>query len=367
MVATVRPSGLTSSDSTLSSAGRATESTRAGCLASTLVRLLSDDGESSSRRAAVASSTGLVDVRCGGGPEARLPGLGGHCVVLRGGLGAACGGGVRAGVRRLDPGHPAGGEGDDEQRHGADQDHAQPTDEPGLGTGLLAHGTLVLGRRAPSLLEERPFGVGERGAGVVLPVEGPRQPDAAVELAVGTPERVPRVGSGREVVADPLALDVVVEPGPEPGPGAGQGLVGDLEDAVVAGDQAGRDQDLDQPFVRRVGGDQAAGYPGADGCPLRTGRDQAQEEVAELVAATGLHRGVQALRGLRNRTPDAAAGAVAGDRQGVALPSPPGLEEGVGEQGQRAGVVAHLVHEEVDQPGFDDQPELASRADDRLP
>ena len=84
-----------------------------------------------------------------------------------------------------------------------------------------------------------PLGLGEGGVRVGAPVQRPGQPDAAVELAVGAAEGVPGVGGGREVVPDPLALDVVVEPAAEPGPGAGERLVGDLEDAVVAGDQPG--------------------------------------------------------------------------------------------------------------------------------
>ena len=64
---------------------------------------------------------------------------------------------------------------------------------------------------------------------------------------------------------------------------------------------------------------------------------------------------VQPLGRLRDRAPDAAAGPVSGHRQGVALASLPGLHQGVGQQRQRARLVLHLPHEQVDQPGLDDQ------------
>ena len=73
------------------------------------------------------------------------------------------------------------------------------------------------------------------------------------------------------MVQDPLALDVVVEPAAQPGPGTGEGLVGDLEDPVVAGDQPGLDEHLDQLVVLGVGGDQAPRHPGADGLALGAG------------------------------------------------------------------------------------------------
>ena len=129
-----------------------------------------------------------------------------------------------------------------------------------------------------------PLDLGEGGVLVGAPVKRPGQPDAAVELAVRTAERLPGVGGGREVVPDPLALDVVVEPAAEPGPGSGEGFVGDLEGAVVAGDQPGGDQHLDELLVLGVGADQAPRHPGADRFALGARRDQAKDEVAQQVS-----------------------------------------------------------------------------------
>ena len=105
--------------------------------------------------------------------------------------------------------------------------------------------TLGLGVVARAASRNSPLGLGEGGAAAALPLQGPGQPDAAVQLAVWAPQGVPGVGGGGEVVQDPLAFDVVVEPAAQPGPGAGQRLVGDLDDAVVAGDQPGADEPLD--------------------------------------------------------------------------------------------------------------------------
>ena len=79
----------------------------------------------------------------------------------------------------------------------------------------------------------------------------------------------------------------------------------------------------------------------------------------QRLALSGLEVAVQLLGGLGYRTPDAAGGLVAGDGQGASFAAEPGLAQGVGEQGQGAGLVLDLADEEVDQAGFDDQPGLS--------
>ena len=198
----------------------------------------------------------------------------------------------------------------------------------------------------------------ELGVGPVAPLEGLGEADAAVELAGGSAEGVPGVGGGGEVVEDPLALDVVLEPAAEPRPGAGERLVGDLDDAVVAGDQAGPDEPVDELVLVGVGDDLAAGDAGADGLALLSGGDQPQEQVVQRLALSGLEVAVQLLGGLGDGAADPAGGLVAGDGEGASFAAQPGLAQGVGEQGEGAGLVLDLADEEVDQAGLDDEPGL---------
>ena len=149
----------------------------------------------------------------------------------------------------LDGGDASGGEGEDEEHDGSAEHDPEPPDQPGLRAGLLGGAPLLGVGGLAGGVEELALGVGEGGLGAGLPVQRPGQPDPAVELAVGTAEGVPGVGRAAEVVPDPLPLDVVVEPAAQPRPGAGQGLVGDLEDALVAGHQSSGDQGLDELVV----------------------------------------------------------------------------------------------------------------------
>ena len=173
---------------------------------------------------------------------------------------------------------------------------------------------------------------------------------------------------------DPLALDVVLEPAAEPWPGAGERFVGDLEDSVVAGDEPGLHESVDELVLvterwcrircpstsssshprsrgqarasaswaisttpsslvtRRVrtsrstssswsggGDDLAAGDAGADGLALLSGGDEPEEEVVQRLALSGLEVAVQLLGGLGDRAPDPAGGLVAGDGEGASF------------------------------------------------
>ncbi len=170
---------------------------------------------------------------------------------------------------------PSEGGGHHQQRDGRDQSAPTPSGSafpPRLGVGVT-----------PGVVEEVPFGRGEGGMGSLLPVQGGAEPDSPVQLGVGAAHRVPRVGGAGEVAEDPLAIRVVVEPALQAGPRPGQRLVRELDDTVVAGDQAGIDEQVDE--VRRgrgrLGG--CAGEPGVDtGSPSMLGPDQPQQQVAEL-------------------------------------------------------------------------------------
>ena len=164
----------------------------------------------------------------------------------------------------------------------------------------------------------------------------------------------------------PLALDVVVQPAPQARPGPGECLVGELQDPVVAGDEPRCDQLLDEVVAVGVGGHHPAGDPAAHRFALGAGCHEPQDQVAQGVPLVDRDPGVQRLRRLGDGPVDAARGAVAGDRQRVALAATPRLVEHVRQQGQCARVVLHLAHEEVDEPGLDHQPGLAGRRLDRL-
>ncbi len=252
-----------------------------GCCASAVTRFARVSDESSSRAPAAASSNDRLTSSLS---RARAPTRRASAETRR----LLRLGGLLVGPVGLDGGQGPGDQGEDEEDGGAAQRDPEPTDQPGLDPRPLDDALLlglgVVGGR----LEELPFDHGQGGALVGAPVERPGQPDAAVELAVGTAESLPRVGGGREVVTGPLTLDVVVEPAPEPGPGPGEGFVGDLEGAVVAGDQPGGDQHLDELLVLGVGADQAPRHPGADRFALGSRRDQAEDEVAQQVSL--LHR-----------------------------------------------------------------------------
>jgi hypothetical protein len=80
------------------------------------------------------------------------------------------------------------------------------------------------------------------------------------------------------VAEDLLTLDVLRKPILQPWPLPSERLVRDLYLCVVAGDETGRDQLLDEPLVRRVERDLAArtlactGSPSVDGMTSRRNR-----------------------------------------------------------------------------------------------
>ena len=145
-------------------------------------------------------------------------------------------------------------------------------------------------------LEELPLALGEGGALVGAPLERPGQPDAAVELAVRSAQGLPGVRAGGQVVTDPLALDVVVEPPPKPGPLAGQRLVGQGDVAVVAGEQSRADEQLDQALLLGAGDDAVARDPDPRRLALGSGGHQPHQQVAKLVALLGRHAAVHRSR-----------------------------------------------------------------------
>ena len=166
---------------------------------------------------------------------------------------------------------------------------------------------------------------------------------------------------------DALALDVVVQPGPQAGPGPGQRLVGQLDGVVVAGHQPGSDQQLDEPLVLGVGGDGAAGDAAAHRFAVRGGGHQAQQQVAQQWPLLGGYLVVDLLGRLGDRASDPTGGLVALDGERAALAPLPRLVQRVRQQRQRPGLALDLAHQQVDQARLQQQPGLAGRTLDRGP
>ena len=137
--------------------------------------------------------------------------------------------------------------------------------------------------------------------------------------------------------------------------------MGQLDDAVVAGDQACPDQLLEEALLHRVRRQRASRDAGPDGLALGAGRHQAQQQAAQLrpLLVRGLR--VQLLGGVLHSAADAAAGAVAvhGERPSFALL--PGCAQRMGQQRQRPRLPLDLAHQQVDQTRFEEQPGLARR------
>ena len=179
--------------------------------------------------------------------------------------------------------------------------------------------------------------------------------------------RIPGVGGEGEVPQDALALDVVVQPGPQAGPRPGQRFVGQLDGLVVAGHEPGSDQELDEPFMLGVGGDGAAGDAAAHRFTVRGGGHQAQEQVAQQRSLFGGNLVIHLLGGLGDRATDPAGLPIAVDGERAALAPLPRLVQCVRQQRQRPGLSLHLPHQQIDQAGLQQQADLTGRTLDRRP
>ena len=226
---------------------------------------------------------------------------------------------------------------------------------------LRCYGLGVVGGR----LEELLLHLGEGGVLVGAPVKHPGQPDAAVELAVGAVQRVPGVGGVREVVADALTVDVVLQPGSESRPRAGQRLVGELDDTVVAGDQPGRDEQVDEVVLGGVADHQSSRDPAAHRLAVQPRGHQSQQHLAQHEAFVLAHLSVDILRRLGHRAPDPSRSLIRRHRQSPSLAAQPRLPQRMGEQRQGTRFALDLPNQQVHQPRLDDEADLPCGAFDR--
>lgn len=100
-----------------------------------------------------------------------------------------------------------------------------------------------------------------------------------VPLAVGAAQRVPRIGGDSQVAQDPLAVDVVVQPGTQPRPRAHQRRVRQLDGAVVAGQQPLCDEFFDQLLCLASAVSSRPRHPGTHRLAVDGRRHQAQQQV----------------------------------------------------------------------------------------
>ena len=207
-------------------------------------------------------------------------------------------------------------------------------------------------------LDELLLDRGQGRAPAGSPLHHPGEADPSVQLALRSSQVVPGIGARAEVVQDPLSLPVVVEPPAQPRPRPDQRLVSEGDVAVVAGQQPGRDQQLDDPLAIRSGRGASARHPDAQRLTLRARRHEPQHQVADLSLLGDRHAGVDAFSGLGDGPLDPAGGGIALDGERSALATAPGLLQRVRQQRKRAGSVPHLGDQDVHESGLDDQPRL---------
>ena len=200
-----------------------------------------------------------------------------------------------------------------------------------------------------------------------MPLEGRVQAGAPVQLRVRAAERVPAIGGGAEMAHDALTGDVVVEPAAQPGPGPSQRLMGDLERVLLCRDESGTNQQPDDTFTTRVAQQAAAGHPAADRITLEGRGDEAEQDGAQRRPLLRREAVVEPIGRAGDGAPDAAAAAVALDRQGAALAPTPGLHERMRQQRKTAGFSIAVAHQQLDQAVLQAQPGDLRRLLDRLP
>lgn len=195
------------------------------------------------------------------------------------------------------------------------------------------------------------------------------QAGSPVEGSVVVAEFVPGAGGIREVAVAAQPFTVLVDPAAQPRPAADQRLVRQVHRRAVEAEQPCCGQPFHDrgkfgvgPLVQLGTGGRAPGVRGA-----LTGDDQSQEKPTGGASLGRCQRAVHPFRAGGDGAVDAADLLVPGECQDAAPPSSPGLQQGVGEHGQPAGLVDHLLHDPGGQLPLDDQTGRGGRPGDCLP
>ena len=201
------------------------------------------------------------------------------------------------------------------------------------------------------------------------PVEGGSKAGAAVELALIAPGRVPFGRRLGDVTAKPASFGILFDPLAQAWPFAQQRLVGDLDGALADGDEAAVGQRREHVGHIRVAlqvelGEWSAAAHRRVALALA---DQAQHDGAHDRLALIGDAGVGALGQPRDGAVNAAGLAVGGQGERVVLPLLPELEQGGGQQRQRARLALHVVDQRVGQLRLHPQPHPAGGQLDDTP
>ena len=233
---------------------------------------------------------------------------------------------------------------------------ATPASRPAAG-GSCGAGARPRARRGPALVEEIALELVQLGLVLGGPVERRGEPGAAVELgriAVGV---LPFGGGVDQVLVKAPALGVLLEPAAQPRPLAKQRLVGDLDGALVDGDEPAVGEHREGARGVLVALDVELGErdPPADRAWPPRRRPGAAGSPAPAPLGFG-QPPVRALRETRDRAADAAARRVVGAAQGASASLLPELEQGGGEQRQAAGLVGDVGDQRLDERRLDARP-----------
>ena len=254
-------------------------------------------------------------------------------------------------------------------RDGRDEQDRDPREQrakaPVRAPGALR---LPLGDLA-ALGDEFPFALVEVERMIGGPVERGGEAGAAVELALIARRRVPLGRRLGDVAAKPAPFGVLLDPLAQARPFAQQRLVGDLDAPLRHRDEAAvgqRREHVGHVLValqvelgeRRAAANRGIAFALAD---------QAQHQRAhERLALVG-DAGVGALGEARDGAVHAAGLAVRGEGERVVVPLLPELEQGGGQQRQRARLALDVVDQRVGELRLDPQPHPAGGQLDRAP
>ena len=259
----------------------------------------------------------------------------------------------RLGVTRLAAlGHrvdPARDGRDEQERDPCEQRAEAPVRAPSLLRLLL--------RRLAALGDELALELVDVERVVGGPVERGREASTAEELALIAPGRVPLGRRLRDVTAKPAPFGVLLDPLAQAWPLAQQRLVGDLDRALADGDETAVGQRREHVGHPAVALEVELGERGA-AAHRRVAlalADQAQHEGADERLALVRDPVVRAFGEPRNGAVDTAGLAVGSQRERVVLPLLPELEQGGGQERQRARLALDVVDERVGQLRLDPQ------------
>src|SRR5882724_9359945 len=217
---------------------------------------------------------------------------------------------------------------------------------------LLRRDRLRLGLGRGRRIEKGPVEHAELTRVLRRPFERRQQGRAAIEEIGIAPLLVPFHRRVADALPRAQVVAVGLDPGMETRPGMEQGLMGDLDRCIVDGQEAGLRKGLHDTthHVGLVMLDLAAieGPPRVRGS--LAGRDETQEQALRRLLLGAIEAVLEGrICGLADGAGDAAGRAESVQRQAVPLPPHPGLDEGVRDQRQRAGVAASLGEDGIHQ------------------